>query len=420
MTWHTWNHYCSEHDLMEAVPAESTNGQAKHWCFTLNHPTDLDRAQVTALQPVADYYIFGEEIGENGNPHLQGFVSFKKKCRFATVKKLLPRAHLQTKRGTVSQAVAYCKKGAQPHAEWKELGPNGPTYGHGAVVVEWGDVPEEQGVAGGRKNAERWKETKDLAVAGNLDSIEPEIFIRHYATLKRIKADSRPIPPDLNWPAGSPPNEWIWGVTGCGKSRAARQENPGCYLKMNNKWWENYEDEDVVLIEDVGKSHEWMGDFLKIWADRYGFRAEIKHLSVVLRPKRIIVTSNYHPSDIWPDMNVVDPLLRRFKIRRMLLPPDVAPTAAPYNGGFILDDEDATQQMEEIVVPPPPSKKRKLAASNYLVKKPLYRQNAQGNLVPWTDTQKKLAWKARVDEIDIDEDSEEDLSEDSETSSDCE
>lgn len=99
-----------------------------------------------------------------------------------------------------------------------------------------------------------------------------------------------------------------------GKSRKARKENPGFYTKMNNKWWEHYEDQDIVLIEDVGNTHAWMGDFLKIWADRYGFRAEVKCASLVLRPKRIVVTSNYHPMDLWPDVSVHEPLLRRFKL----------------------------------------------------------------------------------------------------------
>lgn len=92
-------------------------------------------------------------------------------------------------------------------------------------------------------------------------------------------------------------------------------ENEVFYLKMNNKWWESYEGQDVVLIEDVGMTHTWMGDFLKIWADRYGFRAEIKNDSTVLRPKKIVVTSNYTPAELWPDKNVHDPILRRFKLR---------------------------------------------------------------------------------------------------------
>lgn len=114
-----------------------------------------------------------------------------------------------------------------------------------------------------------------------------------------------------------------------GKSRKARMENPGFYSKMNNKWWEHYEDEEAVLIEDIGNTHIWMGDFLKIWADRYGFRAEIKNASVVLRPKRIIVTSNYHPRELWPDVSVHDPLLRRFQIihltEKFVMPKTVKP-----------------------------------------------------------------------------------------------
>jgi len=99
-----------------------------------------------------------------------------------------------------------------------------------------------------------------------------------------------------------------------GKSRKARSENEGFYLKMNNKWWESYNGEDTILIEDVGLTHTWMGDFLKIWGDRYGFRAEIKMDSTVLRPKKIVVTSNYSPEMLWPDKNIHEPILRRFKL----------------------------------------------------------------------------------------------------------
>lgn len=83
---------------------------------------------------------------------------------------------------------------------------------------------------------------------------------------------------------------------------------------MNNKWWDNYSGEKVVIIEDVGKTHEWMGDYLKIWADRYPFRAEVKQASLMIRPEVIIVTSNYHPKDLWGDESVLGPLLRRFEI----------------------------------------------------------------------------------------------------------
>lgn len=72
-----------------------------------------------------------------------------------------------------------------------------------------------------------------------------------------------------------------------------------------------------MLIEDVGIDDKWMGEKLKIWADRYPFTAEIKCDSTMLRPKKIVVTSNYHPSEIWPDRSTLEPLLRRFKLRHM-------------------------------------------------------------------------------------------------------
>lgn len=205
------------------------------------------------------------------------------------MKRIFPRAHLEVARGTPSEASLYCKKDG--------------------VFTEWGVLP----LTGGDTTALNWELIKKCAQEDKLDEIPAKEYIHHYATLKRIAADNKPVPKDLEWEKDTP-NEWIYGPTGTGKSRYARTTYPQCYLKMNNKWWDNYADEEVVLIEDVGLTHLWMGDFLKIWGDRYGFRGEVKHLTTVLRPKKIVVTSNYHPNELWADKNVVDPILRRFKL----------------------------------------------------------------------------------------------------------
>lgn len=61
-------------------------------------------------------------------------------------------------------------------------------------------------------------------------------------------------------------------------------------------------------------THLYLGDHLKIWTDRYGFRAEVKYDTGPIRPKKIVVTSNYKITDLWTDPNITEPLLRRFKV----------------------------------------------------------------------------------------------------------
>lgn len=78
-------------------------------CFTLNNYTDLELT--TLLQEFSKYhYIIGKEVGENGTPHLQGYIEFGNPLKFRTVKRLLPRAHIERAKGSKLQNITYCSK----------------------------------------------------------------------------------------------------------------------------------------------------------------------------------------------------------------------------------------------------------------------------------------------------------------------
>ena len=71
---------------------------------------------------------------------------------------------------------------------------------------------------------------------------------------------------------------WIWGKPGVGKSHFARQVLGLRVLpKLNNKWWDGYQSQKVVIMEDVDKETiKFLHHHLKIWSDRWGFIGETK------------------------------------------------------------------------------------------------------------------------------------------------
>jgi len=54
---------------------------------------------------------------------------------------------------------------------------------------------------------------------------------------------------------------------------------------------------------------------LKRWGEHQPFSAEDKYGAFrTIRPKHVVVTSNYHPREIWPNETESAPIMRRFKV----------------------------------------------------------------------------------------------------------
>lgn len=115
---------------------------------------------------------------------------------------------------------------------------------------------------------------------------------------------------------GDMPHEWWWGAPGSGKTYKAFTEYPGLYIKPLSKWWDGYNDQEVVLIDDWSPDHAMLVNHLKHWADRYPFAAEIKGSMMQIRPKKIIITSNYPIEACFEREEDQAALRRRFKVTR--------------------------------------------------------------------------------------------------------
>ncbi len=113
---------------------------------------------------------------------------------------------------------------------------------------------------------------------------------------------------DLQKPCGI----WYYGPPGTGKSHAVRQAEPNLFIKSQSKWWDGYNNEEAVLLDDF--DFKDLGHLIKIWTDQYkkGVKGEVKGGTVALPFKRFYITSNYKPEDLWAhDIQTRDAILRR-------------------------------------------------------------------------------------------------------------
>lgn len=264
----------------------ANNARSRGWVFTINNPTAWDDEDIERCKQSTVYGVIGKEIGsEDETPHYQGFVRFANATSFKRVKALLPRAHIETQRGSIAQASDYCKKDGD--------------------FVEWGERPMDK-----RSTKQQWQFVLECAESGDLERIKdeyPGIYFRYYDRLRSFKRRERNILDNLE-------NEWWFGPTGTGKSRTVWDKYPEHYGKQLNKWWDGYQDEDVVVIEEWCPKNEVSASGLKIWSDRYPFNAEVKGGQLkLIRPKKIIVTSNYTMEQCFPRNEDLEPLKRRFK-----------------------------------------------------------------------------------------------------------
>lgn len=79
-----------------------------YWVFTVNNPTFAPND--LPIHKAEKYVSWQLEQGESGTTHVQGYVEFTTRQRLEALKKWLPTAHFESRRGTAEQARDYTRK----------------------------------------------------------------------------------------------------------------------------------------------------------------------------------------------------------------------------------------------------------------------------------------------------------------------
>lgn len=246
--------------------------QSCNWIFTINNPENNDLPR----QWGAKFCIWQLERGEEGTPHLQGYVMFASNKRLNAMKLLHPTAHWEIRRGTHDQAIDYNSK--------EETRVEGPW--------EIGVGPKQ----GKRSDLEAVKEAVDAG------SSSLELFENFFPTMVKYHRGVM-LYKDMKVPDRSVKTyaTAIFGPTRSGKStwmaanyaNAFWPSNPGEHQKL---WWDKYEDQETVIFDEF---HSWIPlSLFQRLCDSTPLQVEVKGDTKKFRAKNVIFCSNLDP-ELW-------------------------------------------------------------------------------------------------------------------------
>lgn len=267
----------------------SSFGQARRFQLTLNEVEMFESIKEYLVQHPKFRYIIAckENAPTTGHEHIHIYVCFNKPVQLS-MKKVHP-AHVEKCFGDNKSNVDYIRK-------------------DGNVIFEQGEMPK--GDVGSIED--QWNTLIEQIHTGTVDK-DSRMYARYHTYVdKRLHE----LKPKKTYDGKlKHKNIWISGPPATGKSRAARYcDDKHIYEKNINKWWDGYEDQKVVLIEDIDpEKAKNLAHHIKLWADRYPFTGEVKGGSIRINPTyNLIVTSNYSIDDCFNETDA-EAIRRRMK-----------------------------------------------------------------------------------------------------------
>lgn len=253
------------------------------WTFT-NFDLDFD---YTKLINQCSYLIVGKETCPNtGTVHHQCYIEFASKRVFNGIKKLIPKAHIESAKGGPDANKKYCSK-------------------DDCVLIEFGKMFQQ----GSRTDL---KKVKEMIKAGaSLDDVIDTDA--NYQCLRASELILKYKEPRRDW---KPKVFWYWGPSGTGKSETAFAEaGASKWVSAKSlKWWEGYDAHENVVIDDFRAYFCEFAELLRI-LDKYEYRIEVKGGSRQLRARNIWITCPDKPEDVYVGIKEnMRQLLRRIDV----------------------------------------------------------------------------------------------------------
>lgn len=236
------------------------------------------------------------EVGEDTlKLHGQIFVWFKEPVRLSVIHKAIPKlAVKEQKYGNLLDMFNYVHK--------LETAVEG-TY------CEFGELPDPT-----RKYVNMQYKTQQILEKGPVAALNEGIIgLHNFGNIKK-SYDLFKTMENTSKATDHVKGIYIYGPSGIGKSRMVRDtyKADDVYDKPQNKWFDGYLGQRIILIDDFDHQGTGLSHYLKRWADHYPCTGETKGGIINLNHDYIIITSQYKFCTLYTDQNLIDALERRF------------------------------------------------------------------------------------------------------------
>lgn len=224
--------------------------QSKYWCFTLNNYTDEQQESLRrkASDDNCTYLIFGRERGEQGTPHLQGYLELNTRKRLTTVKRWLGirSIHLEKRRGTSQEASDYCEK----EGDFE-------TFGTISVVTQGQRTDLDDAITSIREGASKrqlWENHTSAMIRYERGLIRAAEVLQDVEEHKHYELESFAFHP-INFEEGY--SQIIWGESGCGKTSYVKALYPTCLMVSHMDDLLSYDADrhGAILFDDMSFTH---------------------------------------------------------------------------------------------------------------------------------------------------------------------